>query len=207
MNSVHILDMAERRWYTPCVSGSAPPPRDCHSACLLNDVMVVIGGGGPAMGDASGQIFGDVWVYHPALSTWQEIAVCPQFSTRPCPSIYLLFQTIAELLLQCRLACGAAWAAGVSDSFLFCNISMSASHSIAIFINIPHMCHGCRWSETRGCQPGVATSACLPQTDLACWCTGGLAPLTARYAMTPGTHVSPLQRPPQLRCAIKFYAI
>jgi len=43
-NSLHMLKTTTVTWQTPNCSGTPPPPRFCHSACVVNDLYVIFGG-------------------------------------------------------------------------------------------------------------------------------------------------------------------
>lgn len=61
-----------RVWRAPVVRGTPPPPRAAHTATLVGDRVVVIGG------NDSRQLFNDVWVLD--LGAWTHVHAPPSLS-------------------------------------------------------------------------------------------------------------------------------
>lgn len=67
LNDVHVLDLKTMEWSSPDVRGTAPAPRDSHSAVAVGNRLFVFGG------DSGDRYQGDVSVLDMNKMVWSKV--------------------------------------------------------------------------------------------------------------------------------------
>lgn len=68
LNDVHLFDLDTMHWKTLYTAGNSPSPRSRHTATLVNNTLVVFGGGG---GDGT-HIFNDIYTLDLTTMLWNK---------------------------------------------------------------------------------------------------------------------------------------
>jgi hypothetical protein len=74
-NDVYLLDMEEKQWIHPKVTGSPPAPRASVCSSMIKRKLFIFGGGRKWSDSGDNRLFNDFFVYDVDKNEWQDLTV------------------------------------------------------------------------------------------------------------------------------------